>query len=442
MTLVFLGGMFSALAVVCLARRWMSLEWSWGVATLFLVTPLAFWQISGAGAPDIWMVFFLVTCVLVISRCQEIGEMSTAILAGVLAGGIAGTKYLGCIFAAALLAAFILETRSLKKAGAFLVISLLAGGWPYLRNLVWTGDPMFPFLMPKLFPTRVNTYGLTDLLATTGGTSTHSAWQALQFPLFAWIDPQRVGFWQFFGPLILSLMPLLFLVVRNTALWRTVITVWAVSTFVVAFSSGMMRYVLPVFPIALAAVVGGVARLEGNPHASFLRLTAKGSLLAFGAAGTFGLAVYAAPAFSASLGIQPRENYLKAASPDYQIAKFVNETLRDASEDRKVLLFVTHIYAFKVPFVYGNPQISWAVDPAVLNSPERWQQFFKTNKIAWVVRSPDFPNAIALPLTQLEETGVLVPVARTQVDNFQGKRMAGVRQKVAVVILSVKDEKP
>jgi len=267
MSLVFLGGMLSALAAACLARRWMTREWSWGVAILFLVTPLVFWQIAGAGAPDIWMAFFLVASVLVISRCREMSGPQPAMVAGMLAGGIAGTKYIGCVFAAALLAALVLEARSFRKAAAFVASTLVAGIWPYLRNLIWTGDPVFPFLTPRLFPNRVNSYGLADLLATTGGTSSHSLSQALQFPLFAWIDPQRLGFWQFFGPLILALAPLLFVAVRNTALWRTVIVVWMVSTFGVAFSSGMMRYVLPVFPVALAAVLAGVAALEGKPLA-------------------------------------------------------------------------------------------------------------------------------------------------------------------------------
>src|SRR5271168_2574919 len=57
MGLMFLGGFLTAAACACLVNRWTSGVWKWIAVLVFLVTPVVFWQISAAGAPDLWMDF-------------------------------------------------------------------------------------------------------------------------------------------------------------------------------------------------------------------------------------------------------------------------------------------------------------------------------------------------------------------------------------------------
>jgi len=397
------------------------------------------------------------------------GGTGAAAVAGILAGGVAGTKYTGCIVAASVALAFILETRSARKTIVFALSALVAGIWPYARNFVWTGDPLFPFLMLRLHPERVNATALAGYLADTGATQARSLAMILKFPLFAWIDLTHLGFWQFFGPLVLAFAPLTIRAVRNTSAWRATLVVWIFSAAGIGWSSGMTRFLLPVFPIAIAAAMGGAAAIGGaaavdNARWKYARSVSLVAMAAVAASAIFGAAgflMYSRKAIAAAAGLISREEYLRAAAPDYEVAELVNLELKrksglafggeserepgaalngipgSAGDTGNVLVFMRHLYYLRVPYVYGDPDASWGSDPARLQTPEEWRQFFEANRIEWVVRSPNYPAALAAGLGSLEASGTLVPVARGEATSFEGNRMHGVREPLTVEILRV-----
>jgi len=438
MGLLYLGGVLAAGAAVCLARRWTDRRWALVVALLFLVTPVVFWQISSAGAPDLWMAFFATAGVLFISQSTELPPLYHAVFSGVLAGAAAGTKYTGCIVAASMAVAYLLHARSALKVFLFFVGSACAGIWPYARNLAWTGDPMFPFLTRWLFPERVNAYTLASYLADTGAGEHRSAWRILEFLFFAGIDPLHPGFWQFLGPLVLAFAPLLVLVIRNDSTWRAVLPVWVLSTIGIGATSGMTRFLLPVLPLALAAVLGGAAQLQtvGWRLARYISIA---SLSGFFLLGATGLVVYDRSAISVAVGLTSREEYLRQHVQEYEKVRFINDVLGGKENEGKALVFLRHLYYLRVPFLPGDPAASWAVDPSKLQTPEDWETLFRKEGIRWVVRSPKYPPMIAAPLEELEKRGELVLIARTDVSDFQGLRIAGQRQEVPVVIFQVKE---
>ena len=90
-------------------------------------------------------------------------------------------------------------------------ISVVTGALIQVRNYVWTGDPFFPFLMPRLNPASMNSFALHSLVADTRskGYSLHLA-HILAFPITMALDGNRYGLGQYFGPLILAFGPLLF----------------------------------------------------------------------------------------------------------------------------------------------------------------------------------------------------------------------------------------
>src|SRR5487761_23441 len=437
--LLFLGGLASAAAAACLARLWVTRPWAWVVALIFLSTPVVFWQISSAGAPDLWMAFFVTTAVIVISRLRERNTATYAILAGILAGGVAGTKYTGCIVAASLALSFLWESRSLLRTAIFISGALGAGVWPYARNAIWTGDPMFPFLLHWLAPQRVSAFALASYLADTGAGAPRSLWQLIKFPFFAAIDLSHAGFWQFLGPLVLAFAPLLILVVRNTPTWRTSLIVWFFSALGIGATSGMMRFLLPVLPIALAAAVAGVATIE-TVRWRFARLASIASVCFFVAFGAAGFILYSRAALSVIGGSTSRNVYLSQHAPNYEESQFVNQILAGAGNDEKTLVFMRHLYYLRVPFVYGNPSASWAIDPSRFQTPDEWKVFFRAQGIRWVVRTSTYPAEIAGPLLQLEAQGDLIPLAQCVVSDFVGTtRISGARQQIPVVILHVKE---
>ena len=438
MGLLYLGGVLAAGAAACLARRWTDPRWAWTAALVFLVTPVVFWQISSAGAPDLWMAFFTTVGVLFISQSVELPPLSHAVFSGVLAGAVAGTKYTGCIVAASMAATYVWQARSSLKVFLFFLGSVCAGIWPYARNLAWTGDPMFPFLTRSLFPGRVNAYTLASYLADTGAGGHRSVGQLFEFLFFSGVDPLHPGFWQFLGPLVLAFAPLLVLVVRNNSTWRAVLPVWILSAIGIGATSGMTRFLIPVLPLALAAVLGGVAQLRsiGWRSAGYVSIA---SLCGFLLMGSSGLLIYDRSAISVAVGLTSREEFLRNHAPEYEKVRFVNEVLAGDENGDKALVFVRHLYYLRVPFLYGDPAASWAVDPSKLQTPEDWEALFHKEGIRWVVRSPEYPPMIAAPLDELEKRGKLLPIAQMHVSDFQGLRIAGQRQVVPVVILQVKE---
>ena len=438
MACLFLGGVLTTAACFCLVRRWASRQWALMTALAFSLTPVVFWQISSAGAPDIWMAFFSTIGVLVISQSKDFPCASHALLSGTLTGAVAGVKYTGCIIAASLAAAYLWESRSVRKLFVFLIGSLIPGLWPYARNCIWTGDPFFPFLLRHFSPEKVNAYTLASYLADTGAGQPVSLWRILKFPLFAAIDLQHPGFWQFLGPLTLCFAPLLILALRNTAAWRVALIVWTFSALGIGVSSGMSRFLLPMLPIALAAVFAGVSQLtaRGWRIARFIAAATIGSFLAFGAAS---LLLYERDAIRVAVGLIPQDEYMHRHVPEYEATEFVNQIVSSRHVDGKTLVFMRHLFYLRVPFLYGDPSASWAIDPSKLQTPNEWQALFHAENIRWIVRSPEYPAAIAAPLIQLETTGQLSPIARTEVSLFQGPRIYGQRQLVAVTILQVND---
>src|ERR1700739_4187696 len=152
---LFLGGALGALSTLRVVRWWIGGVWPWLAALAFALTPVTLWQTTAAGAPDIWMCTFVPLCLLAILEARVKPTSNFTVLAGVLAGAIAGTKYTGLIFAAALLVGFLAALRSAERGAAakmwlFLGSATVVGIWPYLRNWLWAGDPVFPFLFSRL----------------------------------------------------------------------------------------------------------------------------------------------------------------------------------------------------------------------------------------------------------------------------------------------------
>jgi len=437
MSFIFLGGALTALAVGCLAARWVPRLYAIGFALLFLLTPLVFWQISTSGSPDIWMAAFTGAAVLVISRTREDATSRHALLAGFLAGGVAGAKYTGCMIAAALGVAFLVEYRSALKGLLFFLAALFAGIWPFARNLVWTGDPVFPMLTSRLFPERVNAYALAALLADTGAAGSRSVTQAIPFLFFSMGQTgSPPGFWEFCGPIVFALAPLIFLACRNTREWRVRGLVWFCAGLGIYMASGMTRFLLPILPIAFSCVAAGIYHARQKGWVQIHGLATISVLLAC-LLGAGGLALYTAPALLASIGAKDRQQYLREKAPEYQASQTINQSLGSTPIAGKTLVFLRHLYYLRVPYIVGDPAAAWQVNPDSIRTAADWGAFLQAEHIAYVVRTRSYPAAVAAPLEQLEKEGKLVVYAESEVQDFQGMRIAEKREPVLVVILRV-----
>jgi hypothetical protein len=437
---IFLGGVLAAGSLACLASRWVPDTAVLTFSLIFLLTPIVFWQITLSGSPDIYMAFFVSAAIIVLNQRREVRPHQEALLAGLLAGAVAGAKYTGCFLAAAIALAFILEFKTILGSLIFFFSTLLSGIWPYLRNLVWTGNPVFPFLSARLSPHLITTYALSDMASDTGASAHHHLAQLLPFVLLAAAQKNSLGLYDFFGPTVLIFAPPILFSFRNERLWRTSTSIWFLSSIAIFFSSGLPRFLLPIFPTALSCASAGW-QLSSYQKGVYSRRIIAALLTLIVLFGAIGLVLYTYTPILVAIGFQDKTKYLEDRGPDFQIARATNEVLATQVTQlrrEKALVFIRHSYYLNIPFLNGDPARSFEVDVERMKTPEDWRTFFMLHAISFVVRSPDYPNSIRRPLEEMESTGELAPFAEIRVQNFRGMRLSESRENIAVVILRVR----
>ncbi len=440
---LFFGGALGALATLRLVQLWVGGVWPWLAALAFALTPVTFWQTTAAGAPDIWMCTFVPLCLLAILQARVNSSSKFIVLAGMLAGAIAGTKYTGLIFAAALLVALLFAFRSaghgsVAKGWLFFACATSVGIWPYARNWLWTGDPLFPFLFSRtqhagpLF----NATAVSSILLDTGTSHVFSLWTLLKFPLFAAVDQSHLGPWQLLGPLVLVFAPFAIWQCRNNAEGRIVLLVWFLGALGIAATSAMSRFLLPLLPVALGTSLAGIALMTERRWRVLRAL----SLLIIGGfifAGFSAMVVYSRAAWSVVAGRITTESYLLANSPDYQRTQFLNREVERLGQPGRALIFVHHLYYARVPYFNGDPEGSWEMNPLLLDSSAAWARLFVRHRIRLVLKSPEYPRALAASLARLENDGLLRPCASGEVESFSGNRLQGARVREPIALYCV-----
>ncbi len=440
MGLIFLGGVLATSTLYVLAREWMSFEWSLVVTLSFLLSPIVFWQMTVAGAPDIWMVFYTTLATLAAARCIPIRSRGLAVLAGFFAGAAAGSKFTAWAIPAALTLVLLVETRSLLMSVASAFAALLAGAGSLLRNFWWTGDPFFPFLTRSLTPHNVNPYALAAVLADTRPIASHGSvisWAA--YPVLLVLQGQKYGAGHYFGPLVLAFAPLLILAYRPTPLFRIAACVWAGMFLSSIDPPQMARFLLPVFAIALAMAFAG-AESASRVGPRLLRTACWASISVFLLFGAVSYGVYARTFLPVSIGLESREHFLARVSPNYQEVSFINHSL--AGQPGTALVFLRYVYYLRVNYLQGDPQYSWQVDPGKLQTAGAVLDWLRQSGVRWIVKTGEYPLPLRRSLEELQTQGMFQLVASAQTEDFEGFRIEGNKTQVMVQILEVRPAKP
>jgi hypothetical protein len=449
---LYLGGVVAAFATLRVAQLWVSGIWPWLAALAFALTPVAFWQTSIAGAPDIWMCAFVPLCLLAILRARATAHAGEVILAGIFAGATAGTKYTGLFLAGALLLAFFVAIRSLRKGALFFLTAAATGCWMYVRNWIWTGDPVFPFLFARLHHAgnAANETAIRAILLDTGAVHAFSVWSILKFSLFAAVDQTHMGAWQLLGPLVLIFGPFAMVQLRKNVDGQAALAVWIAGALGIGLTSAMLRFLLPLLPVALGASIAGVA-LATKDRWRVLRALALLSLGSFMLAGLAALLLYARPALAVATGRDTQENYLSTNAPDYQRSQFLNRELERlgqfdsglvSANSGRALIFINHLYYVRVPYYNGDPEDSWEMNPAALRNDADWLRLFDKHQIRWVLKSPDYPTPLSDSLQRLEQEGVLQVCSTAEVESFAGNRIEGIRVREPITLLCLHNAPP
>lgn len=435
MGLILVGGFLAAGALFVLTRNLTSERWA-GLATLaFLLTPMVYWQMGTSGSPDIWMAFYATLAVMAASKGARPDENRWLALAGLLAGAAAGIKLTGWAIPVGIVTYCLFATRSLVRTCVCGLWSLPAGILPIVRNFWWTRDPFFPFLSRWLRPEHLNAITLAAIQMETHPKGyDRSILGLLTFPFLLSLKGDAYGVGQYFGPVVLALAPLLLFAFRRRGLAYAAGCVWGVVFLSVDLTSQAARFLLPVFPLALALVIVGVAEAFRKGW-RVVQVGCAGTLLFALLFGLGSETIYARDFLPVVVGLERREVFLERTAPDYNMASFINRSLE--GRQGNVMVFFQHVYYLHVPFLIGDPGISWLMDPDRLKGPQSLLQLFHEQNVRWVVKGPYYPKPFASAFQTLEDEGKLRPRFSADTSGFAYFRISGAKVPVHVVILEV-----
>ncbi len=440
MGLIFLGGIFSTAALFVLARNWMSLERTLVVTLVFLLSPIAFWQMAVAGSPDMWITFYATLAILAAARGITLRSTKWAMLAGFLAGAAAGSKYPAWIIPIALAVIFLIECRSFWLAAASSLAAFTTGFAPLIRNTVWTGNPFFPFASNLFPPHKMNSATLFATMLDTHISAQHSGFARwIEYPFRMVLSGQDYGAAHYLGPTVLAFAPLLLFAYRPGPLFRVGAWVWAAMFFSNMATSQMGRFLLPIFGIALAITFAGVETISKIDR-PFIRWVCNVSVAIFLLFGAAGFVAYSGDFLPVSIGLESREHFLEREAPNYQETSFVNVELN--GKPGTTLVFFHHLYYLRIHFMVGDPVSNWELYSENYATPEAMLEWLRKNNIRWILKPSEYPEDVSDVLQRLESQGILQPVTSTQVENFTGWRIEGEKIKEATSILEVRPAEP
>jgi hypothetical protein len=434
--LIFFGGCLTAAALFQMARKWMTPEWALAAALTFLMTPMVFWQISTAGSPDIWMGFYAVLAALAVGQAEGASTRRWLILASVYAGAGASIKYTGWILPAVIVLCSLWVTRSFLWAAACSAAALATGVFPLLRNFLWTGDPFFPFLSRWMGKVAVNQFALESIQADVHSHAfSTQPLHVLYFLAAITVRGTDFGLGQYFGPVVLAFLPLLFFCNWRARLVWAATALWVGMLLANALTTQMARFLLPAYPLALALVLYGAAAASREGGA-FVRFGCAATLALFGLFCLASDTLYAKDFLPVSVGLESKVAFLNRMAPDYQAATFVNSALTQRTG--KALIFFRHSYYMRVVYEDGDPGESWMMNPAVLANPQSLLAFLKEQDIGWIVKSPEYPEPLAKVFEECEKEGLLIPEEQTETETLTGSsRIYNMRMAVPIILLRV-----
>ena len=308
---------------------------AWLAAGVLMAVPTALYLAGWAYVE--WLTMFTGVGALVCLRHSDSARRreGPVLIAGLLSGLALGAKYTtaGLVLGLGTVAAFQLKSIRLM---VFFAFGAALGGGPYLlKNLILTGNPVYPFFLPGKFwdSFRADWY-------SRAGTGL-SLWQVVFAPWDATVwgveglaFEGQVNYAATLGPLLLILIPFVWVGWRSRAAesrrWlRAVIgvcgiayAVWAVQlTF-----SGLLAQSRLLFPILPLLAVLAVTGFDGLATLNTSQLRAQfvvGVLVGIGL--LFTLVDYALLLFSTSpvpvvLGLQSRNDFLSARLGAYALA--------------------------------------------------------------------------------------------------------------------------
>ena len=324
------------IAILCL--RYFARATALLSAVIFYAAGITTWQAT-SGFIDLGLTFFAFLAVFAFIRWADTKQGHWLGLSGVFAGFAAGCKTTGGTVAVALAVLIILDLavsrrvnalKALKRTAVFIGTALLVASPWYIKSLVQTGNPAFPFL-----------YGIFggENWSSEAAANVREALRVYGFGyglkeyiLAPWNITMRgeaFDYGQLVGPIHLSFVPLSLLYFRESRVIRTMLIFSAVVFSIWFCLSQQTRFLMPVLP--LSSIVSAWVILKLMRSGRLLRYTVAlvvGLFLLFGTALNL---FYNAQFLPVVFGLEPEEEFLAKNAWFYEDTRYINENVPEES---------------------------------------------------------------------------------------------------------------
>jgi hypothetical protein len=257
-------------------------------------------------------------------RFIRFSERSALVVAGVMAGGAAGMKYLGLVVVltvAAVAVGLAWRRLSYGHALAFALPAMVVALPWYVKNTLLTGNPFYPHLFGGL-----NTSAAEELRsAMRSFGSGHSPLDLLLLPGRLLADAEPFDGGEFLSPLFLAFAPLALLLSQRG---KAVVVVWAgVILYVIAWfvTTQQARFLVPLMPVLAVLAAFGILALTSQGRLG--RLLAVAGTTAALAVGLIVSTVYAAQFAPVIIGAESTGEFLRKKVSNYEGIEWLNRNL-------------------------------------------------------------------------------------------------------------------
>ncbi len=387
-------GVMLVAATYAAGRRWLGERGGWIAAAVLLSVPtLPIWA-SFAYIDLGWSLYEFLALFAVLLWVEH-QQRRWLVLGGLLLGLALGSKYLALMGSVLLLG--LIGLRALQQGARQTLIALLAFGLPalavggpwYLKNLIWLGNPVYPFFFggPGWSPERLALYSAYLNSFGTGQTPA----DFLLIPWNAYAQHARFGTTMNRIDIPSPLFPLVLAApflrkgrITSALLWLSLarMVFWAIG-------SQQLRFLLPVYPalsIATADVIGRLlpaAPTHRRLWHVFLPALALGCVTLTLFYQIVALGTYQPLGYLA--GRENRSSFLARTVGDYAASRFIADRLPASS--RVLLLGDGRGYYCGVKCLPDSDHFRWSAEISGLESNEALASWFHQQGITHIVLS-------------------------------------------------------
>jgi hypothetical protein len=231
-----------------------------GLVLTFPLLAINTWSTQVEGFLTLFLILFLYALL----RFARGGEMGWAVAAGLFGGLAIAVKYTAFLVGGSALLVLVFQNLSFFNKekwrcwlAAFLGVLLMTGPW-VLKNLVYTGNPFFPYFMYHFPGRHLPAFGYEQLLQEQHARIGGEWWSWFLLP---WkLTMGNPDSYNFCGPLALALLPLLFLFRLRHPTLRFLAFLTPLLLVVGLMATHILRFVVPdfiLFYILLGVVLAG-----------------------------------------------------------------------------------------------------------------------------------------------------------------------------------------